>query len=64
MNRDVEMRQYEQDAKLKAHTEMCTSMVAAIFDIADEAYKHQQKIDSNENDQRNWHEWTQLFIHN
>lgn len=50
MNRDVEMRQYEQDAKLKAHTEMCTAMVAAIFDIADEAYKHQQKIDSNEND--------------
>ena len=37
-------------------------MVYKIFDIADEAYKHQQKIDSKETDPRNWHEWTQLFV--
>ena len=33
----------------------------AIFDIADEAYIHQQKLDAKEIDPRNWHEWMQLF---
>lgn len=37
-------------------------MIDAIFDIAHEAYIHQQKQDLGENDQRNWHEWEQLFI--
>ena len=32
-----------------------------IFVIADEAYVHQQKLDSKEIDNRNWHEWMQLF---
>ena len=33
-----------------------------MFDIADEAFKHQQTLDSAEIDPRNWHEWLQLFI--
>ena len=37
-------------------------MIDAIFDIAHEAYIHQQKQDSDEIDPRNWHEWEQLFI--
>ena len=35
--------------------------MSKIFDIADEAYKHQQRLDSQEIDPRNWHEWMQLF---
>ena len=56
------MRGYEQDAKKKAHTELCASLLDKIIDIADEAYKHQQKIDSKNIDPRNWHEWLQLFV--
>ena len=37
-------------------------MINAIFDIAHEAYIHQQKQDSDEIDPRNWHEWEQLFV--
>ena len=37
-------------------------MINAIFDIAHEAYTHQQKQDSDEIDPRNWHEWEQLFV--
>ena len=37
-------------------------MIDAIFDIAHEAYIHQQKQDSDEIDPRNWHEWEQLFV--
>jgi hypothetical protein len=37
-------------------------MVNAIIDIANEAYIHQQKQDSDEIDPRNWHEWLQLFV--
>ena len=37
-------------------------MIDAIFDIAHEAYIHQQKQDSDETDPRNWHEWEQLFV--
>ena len=62
LHREVEMRGYEQDAKLKAHTELCAALLDRIIDIADEAYKHQQKIDSKDIDPRNWHEWMQLFI--
>ena len=36
-------------------------MIDAIFDIAHEAYVHQQEHDSSEMDQRNWHEWQQLL---
>ena len=63
LRRDVEMRQYERDAKLKEHTELCAALVEKIIDIADEAYQHTQKLDSKEIDPRNWHEWVQLFIH-
>ena len=51
------MRQFENDAKKKKHTELCAEMLECILDIADEAYHHQQKIDSREIDPRNWHEW-------
>jgi len=37
-------------------------MIDAIFDIAHEAFCHQQKQDSDQTDPRNWHEWEQLFI--
>ena len=37
-------------------------MINAIIDIANEAYIHQQKQDSDEIDQRNWHERLQLFV--
>lgn len=37
-------------------------MIDTIFDIAHEAYIHEQKQDSNEIDPRNWHEWEQLFV--
>jgi len=43
------------------HTSLCKGMMDAIFDIADEAYNHQQRLDSKEIDPRNWHEWMQLF---
>jgi hypothetical protein len=56
------MRQYERYAKLKEHTELCAGLVEKILDIADEAYRHTQKMDSKEIDPRNWYEWTQLFI--
>lgn len=56
------MRHYERDAKLKEHTELCAGLVEKILDIADEAYRHTQKMDSKQIDPRNWYEWTQLFI--
>jgi adenylate kinase family enzyme len=37
-------------------------MIDAIFDIADEAYIHLQKQDAGGIDDRNWHEWKQLFV--
>ena len=38
-------------------------MLDQIIDIADEAYNHQQRNDSQDFDSRNWHEWVQLFLH-
>ena len=37
-------------------------MIDTIFDIAHEAFVHQQKQDSEEIDHRNWHEWIQHFV--
>jgi hypothetical protein len=37
-------------------------MVDAIFEIANEAYNHQQKQDSSEMDPRNLHEWLTAFV--
>jgi len=33
-----------------------------IFDMADEAYNHMQDLDSKTWDERNWHNWTTLFV--
>lgn len=38
LNRNIEMRQYENDAKKKKHAELCAEMLNQILDIADEAY--------------------------
>jgi len=64
--RTHEMRGFETQQKHKNRTELSSALMDAIFDIADEAYNHQQNLDSNSNDTdpRNWHEWTQLFEKN
>ena len=56
-----EMGEYEEMRKNHDHTTLCKNLMSKIFDIADEAYKHQQRLDSQEIDPRNWHEWMQLF---
>ena len=56
-NRDEFMREKEKEAKKLRQTIEAAKMMEAIFDIAHEAYIHQQKQDSNEIDPRNWHEW-------
>lgn len=60
--RVTEMDDFHQTQKHKDHTELCARLVDCIFDIADEAYKHQQDMDVTETDSRNWHEWQQLFV--
>lgn len=60
--RDVEMRIVHKQAKRSGRAEYSSVLFDAIFDIANEAYVHQQKADSNEIDPKNWHEWLQLFI--
>ena len=56
-----EMGEYGEMQKNTDHTSLCAQLMDRIFDIADEAYVHQQKLDSKEIDNRNWHEWMQLF---
>ena len=56
-----EMGEYGEMQKNSDHTSLCAQLMDSIFDIADEAYIHQQKLDSNQIDNRNWHEWMQLF---
>ena len=60
--RDQFTREKDKEAKKLRQTVECQKMIDAIFDIAHEAYIHQQKQDSDQIDQRNWHEWQQLFI--
>ena len=60
--RNEEMYQYKEQASTKNHTELCAKLFDQIFDIADEAYNHMQMKDSKEIDDRNWHEWQQLFL--
>jgi len=57
----TEMGGYTDLKRTTDHTSLCKGMMDAIFDIADEAYNHQQRLDSKEIDPRNWHEWMQLF---
>lgn len=44
------------------HASSCQEFLDLIFDLSDEVFKHQQLLDSPEFDQRNWREWTQLFV--
>lgn len=60
--RDVEMRICEKQAHRERRNEFGAVLFDAIFEIANEAYIHKQESDSNDIDQRNWHEWLQLFI--
>lgn len=55
--RDQFTREKDKEAKKLRQTVECQKMIDAIFDIAHEAYIHQQKQDSDQIDQRNWHEW-------
>lgn len=60
--RDEFLREKDKEAKKLRQTNEAKKMIDAIFDIAHEAYIHQQKQDSDEIDPRNWHEWEQLFV--
>lgn len=61
-HRDYEMRVVQKQQKREQRVEIGKNLFNAIFEIANEAYIHQQKSDSEEIDQRNWKEWLQLFI--
>ena len=60
--RNEEMFSYKEQSQTKSHTELCSKLLDQIFDIADEAYNHMQMRDSKDIDERNWHEWQQLFL--
>ena len=61
--RSNEMAAYKAASITKGRSELCASLLDQIIDIADEAYNHQQRRDSQDIDSRNWHEWVQLFLH-
>lgn len=63
VQRTAELKVYEKQLKLTQRAELCSEMMDAIFDIADEAYNHMQDLDSKTWDSRNWNEWLQLFTH-
>jgi len=56
------MRIVHKQSKRERRNEFGYQLFDAIFDIANEAYIHQQKQDSEEIDSRCWHEWLQLFV--
>lgn len=55
--RDEEMRILGKQAHRERRNEFGAALFDAIFEIANEAYIHQQESDTNDIDQRNWHEW-------
>ncbi len=57
-NYTVARKQFKRNANAIA----CQEFFDLVFDLADEAFKHQQTLDSAELDPRNWREWTQLFV--
>ena len=61
-DRDYEMRICDKQAHRERRNQFGAALFDAIFEIANEAYIHQQEADSNDIDARNWHEWLQLFI--
>lgn len=56
------MRILGKQAHRERRNEFGASLFDAIFEIANEAYIHQQESDTNDIDSRNWHEWLQLFV--
>ena len=56
------MRIFEKQAHRERRTDVGEIIFNAIFEIANEAYIHQQKSDTEHIDPRNWREWQQLFI--
>lgn len=62
VKRTSELKGYEQELKKKQRTELCSQLMDKIFDIADEAFNHKQKLDASECDQRNWDNWITLFV--
>ena len=56
-DRDVEMRILAKQAQRERRNEYGSVLFDAIFEIANEAYIHQQQSDSPDIDSRNWHEW-------
>ena len=61
-DRDHEMRIVGKQAHRERRNEFGAVLFDAIFEIANEAYVHQQQSDSADIDSRNWHEWLQLFV--
>ena len=49
-------------SKRNSNAIACQEFLNLIFDLSDEAFKHQQTIDTSDMDPRNWREWTQLFV--
>ncbi len=49
-------------AKRNHNAMECQEFFNLIFDLADEAFRQQQTVDTSEVDPRNWREWTQLFV--
>jgi len=60
--RDHDMRIFEKQAHRERRTDVGELLFNSIFEIANEAYIHQQKSDTEALDKRNWREWLQLFI--
>ena len=53
---------FKKQQKRDQHNETCLTFLNSIFDIANEAFKHEQQKDTDEIDSRNWREWVQLFV--
>ena len=60
--RDEDARIVEKQFQREKRTDFGSLFFDAIFDIADKAYSHLQAADLEDIDERNWREWTQLFI--
>ena len=61
IEREQDLRINDKQMKRQNRTFRCSEMLNEIFEIANQAYIHQQKTDSEEIDDRNWREWMKLF---
>ena len=62
LEREKETELARQKAKRERHKAVCEDMVRQLITLSEEAYTHQQKRDALDFDQRNWHEWIELFV--